>query len=75
MLSARVPIAIYGALIRLKETSSQDNKARIINVFQASSPRRASHLMGENTISELFHFPQMMPCVPVIFARLNAEWA
>ena len=43
MLSARSPIAIFKALIYLEETSSQDKEARITNVFQTYSPRRASY--------------------------------
>ena len=43
MLSARSPIAIYRALICLKEAFSQDEEARIIGVFQTSFPCRASY--------------------------------
>ena len=43
VLSARSPIAIYRALICLKETSSQGKKVRIINVFQTCYPRKASY--------------------------------
>ena len=43
MLAARSPIAIYRALICLKETTSQDQEARTINAFQTFSQRRESY--------------------------------
>ena len=54
-LSARNPIAIYRALICLKETFSQDKEARIIDVFLTSffAGRQVMrrHPRGENAIS------------------------
>ena len=72
-LSERSPIAIYRALISLKETSLQEKEVRIINDFQTYSPCRTSYdntSLGENTTSPI-SFSLVKPYVPVTFAKIK----
>ena len=72
MLSARIPVAIYRALICLKKPLRKAKKSALMMSFRhilLHGQVMIRHPRGENSISWLFHSRMMIRSVPVTHVK------